>query len=460
MRVLLIYPNIESPLDGLYKPHESTLSLSGLLKNIARKEGTGSHLPPLGLLQLAGKGYGYAEHILIDEQFETATGEEIADLVAISATTRVVDRAYDLAKIYLTRGIPVILGGAHPTLMPEEAMERGISVCVGEGDAIWEQILAHAKGGKLLSRYDAGRLDLGRFKLPNYELLKREHYLTTNLLQTGRGCRFQCEFCSVPAIAGDAYRHIPISSLRAFLAERAKQFVLFTDDNLYSDREWFYEVASACKEYQVEWFGAANLNIADDREALEWLRKSRCRILLVGFESLDATSIQCYRKPNRVTSYRKQIDALHAAGVALIGCFIFGAPEDTESTANNLLMFIKETGIDLPVFNLLTPYPGSKLYRNLIDEKKLTPGEWWRYDGCSCYLAKHPRLEANYWETMMLWLWSRAYTLGAILRRVRKIDKWALILLRLNLAYRSVGWLIKANQNLAKSRSIARRTQK
>lgn len=435
-QLLIIYPNSPSPLDTLYRGEGGKVeqALYQALRTLFIRRSM--FLPPVAAAQLAAITPPNWRVTFIDEQFQQASGDEQADLVAMTVTTRVAPRAYELATAYRSRGVPVVMGGFHPTLCPDEVSPYATSICLGDADGVWSTILEDCEKGRLAPRYDGAACARDNFCAPDSRVYDRSRYITTALVQTQRGCKFRCSFCSVPAFFGRSRRRMKVESLQKYLAQHCGQFVMFTDDNLNNDREWLEQVCDLARKSRIDWCGAATLDVARDETMVQTMAASGCKILLIGFESLSQGVLRKYHKANRVQEYSRLVATLHAHGIAIVGCFIFGDASDDGSEFEACREFCEKERIELPVLNLLTPYPGSQLAADLAGAFQGGEAAWPFYDGFSKYLLSHPRLPSEFWERGIRDLAATLYRPRSILRRIRKVDRYSLGLAALNLAYR------------------------
>jgi radical SAM superfamily enzyme YgiQ (UPF0313 family) len=271
-----------------------------------------------------------AEVSLIDEGIHDVDLTAEADLVGISAITGSAPRAYELADHFRRRGLPVVLGGVHPTLMPDEAAAHADSVVVGYAEDSWPQLLRDFAAGRLKARYDqAPNLSLANRPFPRREMLPARQYTTMNTIEATRGCIHHCEFCVVPAAWGQPLQR-PVAEVVADIQQMGARRVLFLDLNLIADITYAKALFSALIPLKLTWGGLATTIIAWDEELLDLAARSGCRGLLIGFETLSPESLAEARKNfNMRRDYRQVIRRLHERGIAIQGTFVFGFDHDT-----------------------------------------------------------------------------------------------------------------------------------
>ena len=322
-----------------------------------------------------------AELTLVDEGIGDVDLAAMFDLVAISAITGTAPRSYELADEYRRRGVPVVLGGVHPTLLPDEAAAHADAVVVGYAEQTWPELLRDFAAGRMKARYDQGALSLANLPLPRRELLPAKHYTMPHTVEATRGCTYRCEFCVVPTAWGNPIQK-PVADVVADIRQMGARRLLFLDLNLVADRAYAKELFTALVPLKVKWGGLATTTIAGDDEVLDLAAKSGCRGLLLGFESLCEDSIKETGKAfNLRKSYADVVRRIHARGIAIQGCFVFGFDHDDEEAFERTADFALDAAIDLPRFAILTPFPGTPLFRRLDSEGRILTRDWSLFDG-------------------------------------------------------------------------------
>jgi radical SAM superfamily enzyme YgiQ (UPF0313 family) len=326
---------------------------------------------------------------LVDEVLEDIPADYEPDLVGLGSLSTTVPRAYEIAQHYRKRNIPVVMGGVHATLLPEEA-ERYVDVVFqGEAEGKWPAVIRDFEQGSLCRRYNGAAPDKFGVPQPRRDVYRRGYFL--QLLSASRGCRYRCEFCTLWKLEAGRYRSRPPEEVWEELgATEGRRPILFTDENVFVDREWALTLFRGMAErglarrYAVQ----ASMDIADDDEMLLALKKSGCMTVLVGFESVSEQSLRMMRKGVNlkvgVAHYREKIAKLHEHGLASSGTFIFGNDGDGPDIFERTVEFVLEAGLDLAHFGLLTPMPGTDLYDRLAREGRLLytdfPSDYARYD--------------------------------------------------------------------------------
>lgn len=336
-------------------------------------------MPPLALGILAARAPDW-QISLHDEKVEPLPRDTDTDLVALSVETFTARRAYAVADAYRARGVPVVMGGYHPTFLPDEALQHADAVVLGDAEGAWEQLLADARAGRLQRRYQGGN----QAPLTDYRLERRlfegKRYAPVELVQYGRGCRFACDFCSIHSFYGPNLRTRPLAGLLAEIERLpARRLLFFVDDNLFGHRADLLALLAALRPLKRRWACQISIDVARDELLLDQLAAAGCRFVLIGFESLNPASLKQMGKPwNKVGGpYPQVVRALHRRGIGVYGTFVFGYDADSADTIRRTTDFALEARLEIANFNALTPTPGSALYQRLADEGRLLAPQWW-----------------------------------------------------------------------------------
>ena len=339
-------------------------------------------IPNLGLPILAALSPPDVEISITDDLLTPIDLEKDlkeVDLVGITVLTKTALRAYEIADGYRKKGIPVVLGGIHPTALPEEAKEHADSVVMGEAEEVWPSLIEDFRIGNLKSFYRQERFtELSKIPRPRREILPRKGYFPLDVIQATRGCPFRCEFCSVRKFFGDTYRFRPIPEVVEEMKTLRHRLIMFNDDNILGNPFYSKELLNALIPLKKKWIGQASLSGLRDAENVALLAKSGCIGLLIGFESLSKSNlIQSQKYQNDPTEYREVIHTLHRFGITIWGSFIFGFDEDDPSIFEETVAFAIQTKLFSVVFALLTPYPETAFYQRVKEEGRLVQDQWW-----------------------------------------------------------------------------------
>lgn len=316
------------------------------------------------------------EQTLCDLRFEEFPFDRQWDLVGISVQTGMASKAFELADRLRSRGVKVVLGGPHVTMFPDSCRAHADCLVHGEADDLWRDVLADLVTDSLKAEYrpDAPP-DLQLHRPVSRASLKKNRYFTTNLVQTGRGCPYQCDFCNVHVLNGRVLRqrkidHI-VDEVRRF-SEEDKRIFFFVDDSINGDPLFARELFKHLIPLNITWFGQATTALGQQPELLDTFARSGCRALLVGIESIEPSSRIAHKKTqNRTDELAGNIRAIRKSGISLYGSFIYGLDGDTLQTPQAILDFIADTRLDVPGINTLRPIPGTKVFDRLREEGRL-----------------------------------------------------------------------------------------
>jgi len=398
-------------------------------------------LPPLALATVAATTPKHVDVEIVDEALKPINYECGADLVGITTLTRFAPHAYTIADRFREKGIKVVMGGMHPSALPDEAIKHCDSVVIGEAEGVWIQLINDFEKKQLKKYYhNKDFVDLSTICTPRRELYKKERYLFTHLIQTTRGCPFNCGFCSVTKFFGRTYRTRPVESVIEEIRDMKTKFVGFSDDNIFGNRIYARKLFSALKYEGVLWLSQASLNIADDPQLLRMAARSGCKGLFVGLESADCESLvqmnKGFLKPHK---FKDAIKRLHDQGISVLGAFVLGNDNEDPSIFRRTLDFAKKIKIDLAQFAILTPYPGTAIYNRLIKENHIFNFDWTKYDAGNA-VFKPLRMTADRLKEEVDKLWRDFYRFDEVIMRVlrlgRRIPIQVLPLLLINFSFR------------------------
>ena len=338
-------------------------------------------MEPLPAATIAGLTPPGVDVRFYDDRMETVPFDEPTDLVAISVETYTARRAYQIATEYRRRRVPVVMGGFHPTLCPDDAAEYAESIVVGEAELVWPRLVDDFRHGRLEPVYRSpGRPPLAGLR-PDRRIFRGKRYLRIGLIECGRGCHFRCDFCAVQAMFDQTQTRRPIDSVLSEIAalRSTKKLFFFVDDNITSNMQEAKEFLRALAPLGIRWVSQASINAAHDEEFLALLVKSGCQGVLIGFESLDASALAAMNKRFNTMhgGYEVALANLRRHGLRLYATFIFGYDADTPDSFRRAVEFARRHRFYIAAFNHLTPFPGTPLYSRLAAQNRLLFERWW-----------------------------------------------------------------------------------
>ncbi len=377
---------------------------------------------------------------IINDSIEEIDYAEKVDLVGITSITSTVPRAYEIADKFREKGVPVIMGGMHASVLPLEAIKHADSIVMGEAEGQIKPLVKDFKNGKLKKFYSSKkRPDLKKIPLPRTDLYekKNKYYKEMHLIQTTRGCPFNCDFCTVTHFFGQTYRTRSIEDIvREIKTVSRRTIIFFVDDNIAGNPKYAKELFKALIPLNIKWFGQASLVIAKNRELLRLAARSGCISLFIGIESVSPSSLKEVGKSmNKVEDYKESIKIIHDHGIAIIGAFIFGFDSDGKSVFEETVSFIDRNQIELASLAILTPLPGTRLNEKMEKEGRIISRDWSKYTvGEVVFQPKLLTVE----ELQEGYYWSRKQlsSLRSIAKRTFHLRKSSLLYIPVNFVMR------------------------
>jgi radical SAM superfamily enzyme YgiQ (UPF0313 family) len=375
---------------------------------------------------------------LVDENVEMADVNERADWVAITCMTASAPRAYQLADGFRRRSIPVVMGGIHPTVMPDDAGAHADAVVVGEAEPVWVEVLRDLAGGRLRSRYDDhGLANLDGLPLPRRDLLRGERYLTVNVVQTARGCPNGCSFCSVSTVSGRRYRFRPVPEVVEEVRS-LRGWVGFVDDNIVGHPRRAKELFEALIPLKIRWVGQGDLSMAKDPELMALAVRSGCQALFMGLESLSPENLRATgKRPNVGLDISQAIHKIHKAGIEIVGSFVLGLDGDDKDVFRRTADFAKSHKLLAAQFSVLTPFPGTVIHQQLEREGRIIDNDWSHYTMSNVVFTPRHMTAQELAEGQKA-TYRTFYSIQSILRRTCTMRAKFLLRLLVNLSYRFI----------------------
>lgn len=336
---------------------------------------------------------------ILEEETEKLDYNIDCDLVGITCMTATANRAYAISREFMKRGKKVVLGGIHPTVLPQEAKLHCDAVIIGEAEPVWGQMLKDFSENRLQEYYYAGTTgNLDEYPLPRRDLVKHRSVLGVEPVVTSRGCPYSCEFCSVWKFFGRRIRHVSIDRvIQDIKASKSSRF-MFMDDNIVGNPVYASALFKALSDLNITWVGQASISFAKDEALMRLAYESGCRGLFFGMETVSEQKMKRMSKSmktreNTIEAIKKIMDH----GIYFHASFVFGFDDDDESIFDETLEFLHETKIPSSTFNILTPYPGTDIYNEFKRQGRLITENWDFYDHCSVtYLPKNMTVEKLY----------------------------------------------------------------
>ena len=358
---------------------------------------------------------------IVDENTTPIDFDRPYDLVGVTVALQLSTRAFEIAREFRARGVPVVFGGFFPTLQMEAARPHCDAIVAGEAERVWGSLLSDAAAGRLAPLYKADRF----IDMAEVPFIPREHFPAGQevlLVETTRGCPYQCDYCSVSAFYGRRYRMRPVEAVVRQVEAYRDRVILFVDDNIAGVPEYAKKLFRAIAPLRVAWSGQCTLNRADDPEFVRLAAESGCKMLFVGIESIDAGALsevdKAWAKPE---TYADRIQKIHDAGIGVYGAFMFGFDHDGPDVFEGTLAFCEENHVELGLFSALFPIEGSRLHARLEAEGRNFETDPARLNGQ--YATFHPKgMTAEELEEGLVGLWRKFYSKESIRRRLAHLE--------------------------------------
>jgi radical SAM superfamily enzyme YgiQ (UPF0313 family) len=350
-----------------------------------------STIPPMSLAYVAAVTPSGWEIKIADENFDRLEVED-ADLVGISAFTSNINRAYEIARIYRKRGIKVVIGGIHASMLPDEALQYVDAVVIGEAEQIWAKVVEDFENNRLSGKYMGPRVDLTNNPVrPRRDLIDPRYVFHS--IQTSRGCPFDCKFCTVSKYLGKEYRQRSAQEVLNELQEIEGEYLFFLDDNLIGHSRESIKRAKDIFSGMIKlglnkkWWMQTSIDSTKDEEVLKLAAEAGCMFAFIGFETISELTLQGMQKGINlkigVDNYKKVISSLHDHGIGVVGAFIIGNDHESPLYYRQLAKFLIHSGIDVVQMAILTPLPGTVFMGQMEKEDRLLytnfPADWDKY---------------------------------------------------------------------------------
>jgi len=387
--------------------------------------------PLAGLLTVAGLiPQDKYEVIITDENIEEIDFDLKVDMVGISAMTSYVNRGYEIADEFRRRGVPVVMGGVHPSFMTDEALGHCDAVVVGEAELVMDKVLDDLENGELRGIYKADRMhSMIGLPMPRYDLIKKDRYVNRTFIQTSRGCHHGCQFCSEHMMNGLKFRYRPVDEVIREIENCGQNFIALNDADFFGTPERPKEVMKALKGRGIKWQAGVTSKLALNDELLELAAESGCFMLSVGFESISRETLTSMHKHvNRPENFQRLVEKIHSYGMMVFGLFIYGFATDDPTVFDETVKFNIDAKFDMCAYSILTPYPGTMLWYQM--RKDVVSYDWTKYD--QAHIVYQPKsltpeqLREGHMES-----YRRFYSLPSMARRApltgsRNLAQWSI----------------------------------
>jgi len=382
---------------------------------------------------------------IVDEAFEKVNLEEKVDLVGVTAQTPVAPRAYQIAGEFRKRGIPVVMGGVHASMLPEEALRYVDAVVIGEAEEVWPQLIEDFRRGQMKRIYQAnGFVNPAGLPLPRRDLLNPKFYFPLKLLETTRGCPHHCDFCGVSKFFGYRYRNRPLGEIDRELAtlfEKGpvmnpfskkvlslfnrdlpyflkRRLLYIIDSNIAGDKRFALDLVSLLKDYDLLWYGHAPVSIAFDQKLLEGFSQSGCIAVNLGFESFSIKNLKTMGKRfNDPPHYADAVKRIHDHGIGIMGTFMVGLDDDDPGVFQRIIDFCIDSRLDWALTFIMAPYPGTESFLRLEKEGRIFCRDWEKYDSLNA-VYQPLLMSAEDLEKGMRRIWKEVFSLSSIYKRI------------------------------------------
>lgn len=381
----------------------------------------GRQITPLGLGVLASLTPSEHNIRIYDENLGRYQFNDDVDLVGLSLMTARAPRGYEIANEYRKRGVPVVFGGSHPTLTPEESMQYADSIVMGEAELTWPVLLEDVQKGQLQKVYKSPRwVDMDEVPIPRHELISEKATFGAASIQATRGCPFDCNFCTVTKFFGGSYRYRSVDLVIKEVEqeiERGKTKFFFVDDNIIANRRYARELFQRLIPLKIKWGGQASITAAKDPEVLKLASESGCMALFIGIESISKETLHDANKDfNKPEDYAESFQKYHDNGITILAGIIFGFDTDDESVFERTVDFLVKHKIGLANFGILTPLPGTEVYSKLNAEDRIFDRDWSKYSASQ--VVFHPKqMSPERLKEGHIWAKNEFYSLSSLARR-------------------------------------------
>ncbi|MDY6786688.1 MAG: radical SAM protein [candidate division WOR-3 bacterium] len=370
---------------------------------------------------------------MTDQGIEPVDENIDADIVGISTTTCAAPEAYRLARVFTNRGISTILGGSHPTVMPDEALQHAEAVAIGPAEMLWKKIISDYKKGKLHGKY-SGFSHCSVIK-PRYTEKRHHSYFPVDTIELTRGCSNNCSYCVINSINNSRQYTMAYKNAVEEIKKTGRR-LLFLDSNPFQNTNYFREIMRILKKEKKTWGAAATIDIADNSRFLSEIKESGCIGLLIGFESVSRESVNSAGKYfNNTEQYIEAVKKIHDNGMGVLGTFTLGLEYDDKSIFKKTYELVNKAKIDLAKYGILTPLPGSRIFNQYDRQGRILTYDWSQYD-TEHVVFKPGNMNAEELMDGFRYLNRETYSYRSVFSRLFRKNKYLFIDFAANMAFK------------------------
>lgn len=384
-----------------------------------------------------------AEIRIIDEGVEKPCYKGEFDIVAITCVTSSANRAYELSKYWREKGSYVVLGGAHPTLMADEAAAHADSVFVGLAEETFPEFLKDYIQGtpKKIYKQVPKSCHLS-MPIPRRDLISKA-YINIPTVVANRGCQNSCGYCSIHKLWGNHGLTRPIVEVIDEIKALNTNRIILLDPSPTSNEEYAKEFFNALIPLKIRWSGLSTIDVVKKPKLFELMVKSGCEGILAGFESMNGENLASVGKEtNKVEEYKYAVKQFHNADIPVLGCFVAGFDSDTRESLMETVELIDEIGVDLPRFSILTPFPGTTMFDTYDKDGRILTKNWDMYD--TMHVVFQPKnLSPEELQLAFYEMWKRSYSIKRILKRISNTRQEKIIKFGANIGFKYYAYKLR-----------------
>ncbi|MCB2221620.1 MAG: B12-binding domain-containing radical SAM protein [Bacteroidetes bacterium] len=384
-----------------------------------KRTNKGLMMPQLSLYILEGLTPPEHDVTIVEEEIADIDLDMECDLIGISCMTANAPRAYELSDEFRKRGKKVVLGGVHPTILPDEAMMHADSVVIGEAEGVWDNVLKDLQNGGLKRTYHNPVPDLEKYVPKDFKKILRKRLFNLIPIMTSRGCPYNCDFCCVTNLFGKKIRHVPVENVVRDIRESGAKNFMFLDDNIIGHPRYAKELFRAIKPLNIKWVGQASISLlVNDDELIQLAADSGCKALFLGIETVSEDQMQTMRKAiKEIGNLERALKKIKKMGILIHASIVFGFDNDKKETFRETVKFLIKNKVSTVSFNVLTPYPGTKVYDDLKSCNRLTTDDWRYYDH-NTVVFQPQNMTPYELQISKVKARKKFYSLGSVLKRL------------------------------------------